>query len=262
MTSVMYFLSLLVALVIAVLGELISDEVRARLDRLPLALLSAAARRLSPEQRDELYERAWFPELHHILRGDQATPITRLIHGMRYAVRLWLAAPQIMRELEPDHAPRTLSKRVLQFVFAPDYVVVYRMTGLPIASATATYAIRHSSWVCGVVALWFVADAAYFAILGKRRLILTAPGGHLPSQDVYCHCRVGIICRSLALPANVVCTSVATILAFKVASISAWPIADLLTDLGCLFVPLLLQRRGFLLGGDSHASGQDSQATG
>lgn len=65
----------------------------------PFVLLTAAARRLPADQQTDLYEQAWFPELHHILRGDQAMPITRLVHGIRYAAGLWLAAPLISREL-------------------------------------------------------------------------------------------------------------------------------------------------------------------
>jgi hypothetical protein len=94
------FLSLVSAVLVATLGELVSDEIRARMDRVPFAVLAAAARRLPADQQADLHKQAWLPELHHILRGDQAKPITRLIHGTRYAVGLWLAAPAIGRELE------------------------------------------------------------------------------------------------------------------------------------------------------------------
>jgi hypothetical protein len=87
------------AVLLAAVGELVSEEIRARLDRIPLALLAAAAKRLPSDQRAELYEHGWLPELHHILRSDEAMPITRLLHGTRYATRLWLAAPTISREL-------------------------------------------------------------------------------------------------------------------------------------------------------------------
>ncbi len=100
MTVIWAFLSLALAVLVAALGELVSDEIRARLDRVPFALLAVAARRLPANQRAELHEQAWLPELHHILRGDQAMPITRLIHGTRFAAGLWLAAVQISRELE------------------------------------------------------------------------------------------------------------------------------------------------------------------
>jgi hypothetical protein len=66
------FLSLVAAMLVAALGELVSDEIRGRLDRVPFALLAAAARRLPADQRADLYEQAWLPELHYVLRGDEA----------------------------------------------------------------------------------------------------------------------------------------------------------------------------------------------
>jgi hypothetical protein len=90
-----WVLGLLVALLTAAVGELVSDEIRARLDRLPFAVLAAASRRLPAEQQDEQYRQAWLPELHHILRGEEATPITRLVRrrsGLRTTRR-----PQLSR---------------------------------------------------------------------------------------------------------------------------------------------------------------------
>ncbi len=43
--------------------------------------------------------------MHHILQGDEATPVTRLIHGIRFAASLWLSAPKVGRELSADQAP-------------------------------------------------------------------------------------------------------------------------------------------------------------
>lgn len=106
MSVVKYVLGLVVAVLLAAIGELVSDEIRARLDRVPLALLAMAARRLPPKQYKALYVEAWLPELRHVLQGDQATPITRLIHGIRFAASLWLSAPKIGRELADD-APYT-----------------------------------------------------------------------------------------------------------------------------------------------------------
>lgn len=102
------------AVLLAAVGELVSEEIRARLDRIPLALLTAAAKRLPADQRAELYEYAWLPELHHILRSDEAMPITRLVHGTRYAARLWLAAPTISRELASVPAPQHWLRKMRQ----------------------------------------------------------------------------------------------------------------------------------------------------
>jgi hypothetical protein len=99
-TVIWGFFSLVLAVLVAALGELLSDEIRARLDCVPLAALAAAARRLPADQRAELYEQAWLPELHHILRGDESKPVTRLVHGTHFAVSLWLAAGMIGREPE------------------------------------------------------------------------------------------------------------------------------------------------------------------
>jgi hypothetical protein len=104
MTVFAYVLGLVMAVLLAALGELVSEEIRARLDQIPQAVLAMAARRLSPEQRENLYVEAWLPELHHVLQGDEASPITRLIHGIAFAASLWLSAPKIKRELATSHA--------------------------------------------------------------------------------------------------------------------------------------------------------------
>jgi hypothetical protein len=90
---------LVVAMLLAVIGDLVRAEIRGRLDRIPLALLAMAARRLPPDQYEAHYANEWLPELDHVLQDDQATPITRLIHGIQYAAGLWLSAPRIGREL-------------------------------------------------------------------------------------------------------------------------------------------------------------------
>ena len=77
MSTVEYVLGLVFAVLLAAIGELVSDEIRARLDRIPLALLTMAARRLPRDQQKALYVEAWLPELHYVLQGDEAAPITR-----------------------------------------------------------------------------------------------------------------------------------------------------------------------------------------
>ena len=57
---------------------------------------------LPAEQQAELYEHSWLPELYHILRGDEAMPITRLVRGARYAARIWL----LPRALAANSIPR------------------------------------------------------------------------------------------------------------------------------------------------------------
>ena len=99
MSVVVYVLGLVVAVLLGAVGELVSDEIRARLDRIPLGILTMASKRLPPEQRKTIYAEAWLPELRYILQGDEATPITRLIHGIRFAGSLCLSAPKVVREL-------------------------------------------------------------------------------------------------------------------------------------------------------------------
>ena len=82
----------------AAIGDIFSEEIRGRLDRLPHALISLTARRLPPDVRDDLTEE-WTAELHEILRGAEALPVTRLYRGTRYALGLLRVAPSIGRDL-------------------------------------------------------------------------------------------------------------------------------------------------------------------
>lgn len=107
MSVVVYVLGLVVAVLLGAVGELVSDEIRARLDRIPLGILTMASKRLPPEQRKTIYAEAWLPKLRYILQGDEATPITRLIHGIRFAGSLWLSAPKLggsWQQAEPSQA--------------------------------------------------------------------------------------------------------------------------------------------------------------
>jgi hypothetical protein len=61
--------SLTVALGLAAISPLVSDEVRARLDHIPSALLRLAIRRLPVSVRGDVGEE-WEAELCHILRTD------------------------------------------------------------------------------------------------------------------------------------------------------------------------------------------------
>lgn len=85
-----------VGLVGAVVGDLLSEEVRDRLDELPEWLLRLAAQRLPADLReDRLAE--WRGELHQFLRGAEARPVTRLVRGVRYATGLLHVASRIGR---------------------------------------------------------------------------------------------------------------------------------------------------------------------
>jgi hypothetical protein len=86
-------------IILAALGDMVSKEVRDRLDHLPHAILRLAARRLDAAQRVTVYEDEWLPELSYILKGDEARPITRLFHGTRYALGILANTRRIARHL-------------------------------------------------------------------------------------------------------------------------------------------------------------------
>jgi len=91
-------------------ADLVSEEVRARLDRVPFGLLRLARRRLPAGLRESVHDQEWVPELEHILRRAEALPITRLISGSRYALGLAARASLIGAELLPrdtDEHPDT-----------------------------------------------------------------------------------------------------------------------------------------------------------
>jgi len=85
------------AMVMAALGDLISEEIRGWLDLVPRAILSLAATRLDPAQRETIYRDGWLPELCYALRGAESRPITRLVRGTAFAASLLIAARRIAR---------------------------------------------------------------------------------------------------------------------------------------------------------------------
>jgi hypothetical protein len=94
-------LGIIVGLGMTALGDMVSEEVRDRLDHLPHAILRLAARRLDPSQWVTIYQDEWLPELSYILRGDEARrPVTRLIRGTAFAVR----QHPVSRPARPDTA--------------------------------------------------------------------------------------------------------------------------------------------------------------
>jgi hypothetical protein len=92
-------LAIVSGIAIAVVGELISEEVRDRLDQAPRGILRLAARRLDPGQRTTVYRDEWEPELTYILKGTEARPVTRLITGSWYAFGILVNARRIALHL-------------------------------------------------------------------------------------------------------------------------------------------------------------------
>jgi len=85
---------------ITVSGNMMSEEVRDRLDHIPHAILKLAARRLDSGQRSTVYEDEWLPELIYILKDAGARrPITRLITGTHFALGILASTRRIARHL-------------------------------------------------------------------------------------------------------------------------------------------------------------------
>jgi lipopolysaccharide/colanic/teichoic acid biosynthesis glycosyltransferase len=82
----------------AVVGDLFSEEIRTRLERLPAAVIRFVGRRLPADVQDEWTDE-WLAELAYILRGTESLPITRLVRGTRFAVGHLRSVPAIGREL-------------------------------------------------------------------------------------------------------------------------------------------------------------------
>lgn len=97
-------MSLVGAVLLAVLAaaflDLLKDELRGQIERIPYGLLRMARARVPAELREPLYDREWLPELRHILEGSDRLPLTCLLRASRYALGLLGAAPGIARELE------------------------------------------------------------------------------------------------------------------------------------------------------------------
>lgn len=106
--------TVVVGLTTAAVGELLSEEIRDRLDQIPHAVLRLAARPLDPAERATVYEDEWLPELTYVLKGSEARPITRLFTGTRYAFGILLSGRRITRHLhrsipeQADSAPGVL----------------------------------------------------------------------------------------------------------------------------------------------------------
>jgi hypothetical protein len=101
---------------LAAIGDMVSEEVRDRLDHLPHAILRLAARRLDPAQRAAVYDDEWMPELTYILKGDEARPVTRLYHGVQFALGILIAVRRIEREL-PQPARGAATERAVAMFF-------------------------------------------------------------------------------------------------------------------------------------------------
>jgi hypothetical protein len=105
------FLGVAGGLLAAAIGDMMSEEVRDRLDHLPHAILRLAARRLDATERAAIYESEWLPELTYILQGDEARPVSRVYHGVRFALGILMVARRIARNRLPGDPGRAAAAR-------------------------------------------------------------------------------------------------------------------------------------------------------
>jgi hypothetical protein len=89
----------LVTVITTTVCDLVSEELRSRLDRVPYVVIHVAIRRLPDDVRQSVGNE-WLAELHHIVRHAKGRPITRLLSATRYALGLLYKARRIGRELK------------------------------------------------------------------------------------------------------------------------------------------------------------------
>jgi hypothetical protein len=80
------------------LGDLARKEIQGRLGLIPKAMLWGASRWLDPARRLTLYREQWLPELTGILREAESIPITRLLRGIRFSLRIVVALRRAKRQ--------------------------------------------------------------------------------------------------------------------------------------------------------------------
>jgi putative nucleotidyltransferase with HDIG domain len=124
-----------------VVANLLNDEIRARLDLLPRALIHLACHRLPRGARDELREE-WLAELDAIVNRTASLPVTRLLTGIRYAASLLLrGAPAVARELSKDRQSSSSLLRWMHLANASAFAVFiaglwHGGSGLPLLIAS------------------------------------------------------------------------------------------------------------------------------
>jgi hypothetical protein len=98
-------IGLLVTILVTVIADMASEEIRSRLDHIPYALLRIARFRLPADQREPLHDQEWKSELRYILKEAKTKPISRLFVGIRYSLGLIRAARSVGRA-RAGHPPQ------------------------------------------------------------------------------------------------------------------------------------------------------------
>lgn len=127
-TSWLLLFTLLGFLASVAVGDLVSQEIRGQLDALPRLVLLLASRRLPGHLRAERLDE-WTGELHEILRGAEALPVTRLWRGLRYATGIVWAAPAVARALDTTERVAIRRRTTGELVRSGLRIAGYSVTG-------------------------------------------------------------------------------------------------------------------------------------
>lgn len=105
---------IVVSLLGVTVGDLVSEEIRGRLDRFPYLLVRVAVRRL-PSEMQSSRELEWAGELDGILRDRHRFPIGRLVAGCYFGFGLIASAPRVADEGQGVTRPRQVLTFLLVF---------------------------------------------------------------------------------------------------------------------------------------------------
>ena len=95
-------LGFVAAVVLGIFRDLVSAEIKGRLELLPHFILRLAAAQLNEAQFESIYKAEWLPELDYILQKAANLPVTRCIIGTKYSFGLLISARRIARQLNRE----------------------------------------------------------------------------------------------------------------------------------------------------------------
>ncbi|MFC9941242.1 hypothetical protein [Nocardiopsis alba] len=110
------FFAALGGLLLGVLSDMVSEEMRTRLDRLPQGMVKLAVLRLPKATRDEkLHD--WLADLEYFLHGEKAVPVTRLFKGMSFGFGLLFSVSKMRKQLEVLQEREEVEKERVRYTF-------------------------------------------------------------------------------------------------------------------------------------------------
>ncbi len=149
----------LVALITTAVSNLVTEELRSRLDLMPYAVLRLAIRRLPAELRKNVGDE-WLAELHHILHRTESLPLTRVVSAVLYTLGLLHTARRIGRGLRGIRTSAvTIPRKPVSDLVARVRVTPVRAVSVPAAISTQ----RRKWWLitaCVVAALALIGGSA------------------------------------------------------------------------------------------------------